>query len=46
MAQTNWWELPHYPFRPQYLQLTLLLQERQPSLADRRLDLALAQSNG
>lgn len=43
MSQASWWELPLYPFRPQYLQLALLLQERQPSPADRRLDLAVAQ---
>lgn len=34
-----WWELPRYTYRPQYLQLALLLQERQPSQEDRALAL-------
>ncbi len=30
MPLKPWWELPRYAYRPQYLQLALLLQERQP----------------
>ncbi len=42
MTETHWWELPKLAYRPQYLQLTYLLQERQPPVATRIADLLLA----
>ncbi len=42
MTETPWWEMPKLAYRPQYLQLTYLLQELQPSTATRVADLLLA----
>lgn len=41
-GERPWWELPKLPYRPQYLQLKYVMQERQPSQAQRRVQLALA----
>ena len=42
MTETPWWELPLYPYRPQHLLLTYLLQERQPPLSARQVEVVLA----
>ena len=42
MSVVSWWELPRYAYRPQYLQLALLLQEQQPPPEVRLVDLALS----
>jgi hypothetical protein len=42
MTDIPWWEMPKLTYRPQYLQLTYLLQELQPSAATRVADLRLA----
>ena len=41
MAPIPWWELPRFAYRPQYLLLASLLQEKQPPLEVRALELAL-----
>ena len=46
MHQTAWWELPRYPYRPQFLQLALILEERQPSTEAREIAFLLATALG
>ena len=41
MAPIPWWELPRFAYRPQYLLLASLLQEKHPPLEVRALELAL-----
>ena len=39
MTETNWWEWPKIPYRPQYLELAYRLMETQPTEAMRHAEM-------